>query len=113
MADLNSRKEVKLKDAKTILSLETENFKGFLNEACEFFPCHPIEEMQGMGCLSCYCPLYFLACPGNYTRLPDGRKDCSQCTITHSKGGWEVVQQYMFSKTAPKADKFITMVEEK
>lgn len=102
-----SRETVKLKDAKTILQLQTENYKGFQNKACEFWPCHPEEEMDGMGCLSCYCPLYFLTCPGKYTRLPDGRKDCSQCTLVHSKGGWEIVQQYMFSKDAPKADKFI------
>lgn len=98
---------VKLLDAKTILKLETENYKGFQNKACEFWPCHPEDKMDGMGCLACYCPLYFLACPGNYTRLDDGRKDCSQCTVTHAKGGWEIVQQYFFSKEPPKPDSFI------
>lgn len=102
------KKEVTLKDAKTILTLNTENFKGFKNTSCEFWPCHPEEKMDGMGCMSCYCPLYFVMCPGTYSRLPDGRKDCSGCTIVHEKGGWEVVQQYMFQKEPPKPDTFLT-----
>ena len=109
---MEDKKGVVLKDAKTILGLSTEHYKGFKNNACEFWPCHPEEEMDGMGCLACYCPLYFLSCPGNYTRLPDGRKDCHKCTLTHRKGGWEIVQQYFFSKEAPKPDKFIRMVED-
>lgn len=109
---MESKSSVKLLDATTVLGLKTEHYKGFKNKQCEFWPCHPEEEMDGMGCLACYCPLYFLACPGNYTRLPDGRKDCSQCTLTHRKGGWEIVQQYFFSKEPPKADKFIQVKNE-
>lgn len=101
------KETVKLQDAKTVLQLTTEHYKGFLNEKCEFFPCHPLDEMQGVGCMSCYCPLYFIQCPGKYTRLVDGRKDCSQCTIIHGKGGWEIIQQYMMAKEPPKSDKFI------
>lgn len=104
---MESRDKVRLLDAQTILQLDTAHFKGFQNKSCEFWPCHSEAEMDGMGCMSCYCPLYFIACPGNYTRLPDGRKDCSQCTIIHRKGGWDIVQQYMFSKEPPKPDKFI------
>lgn len=60
--------------------------------------------MDGMGCMSCYCPLYYLKCPGTYTRLADGKKDCSGCTVVHAKGGWELVQQYM---SDPKPDDYI------
>ena len=102
------KETVKLQDAKTILQLNTENYKGVHNKSCEFWPCHPEEEMDGMGCMSCFCPLYFISCPGNYTRLEkDGRKDCSQCTLIHRKGGWDIVMQYMMAAEPPKPDKFI------
>lgn len=101
---MDSKKKIQLTSADTVLGLTTQNFKGFQNRKCEFWPCHPEEEMGGMGCMSCYCPLYYLKCPGTYTRLADGRKDCSQCTIVHRAGGWEIVQQYMGD---PKPDDFI------
>jgi Zn-finger protein len=105
---MKSKADVILTSAETVLGLQSQNFKGFQNKACEFWPCHPEEEMDGMGCLSCYCPLYFLKCPGTYTRLPDGRKDCSGCTLIHRKGGWEIVQQYFSDR--PRPDKFISLV---
>lgn len=104
---MDSRKKIKLTSAETVLGLRTQNFKGFKNTACEFWPCHPEEQMDGTGCMSCYCPLYYLKCPGTYTRLANGRKDCSQCTIVHRAGGWEIVQQYM---SDPKPDDSISIV---
>jgi len=77
-------------------TVETEKYKWFSHKECEFYPCHNVKEGQEQNCLMCYCPLAFLQCPGNYEVIesPIGvkRKDCSQCTLTHELGGWEVVQ---------------------
>ena len=76
--------------------VSTTNFKHFAHKECEFFPCHGDENQN---CLFCYCPLAFLECPGQYTVIesPPGvkRKDCSQCTVTHGKSGWEIVQKWV------------------
>jgi Zn-finger protein len=77
-------------------AVKTENFKFFENKDCEFYPCH---DKQSINCLFCYCPLVWLECPGKYTVIesPPGvkRKDCSECTLTHGKMGWEVVQKWV------------------
>ena len=71
---------------------KTNNYKVVTNHKCEFFPCHKIEPGIQFNCLFCYCPLYFIECPGDYTLLDNGLKDCSQCTIIHrGEEGWEVV----------------------
>jgi Zn-finger protein len=68
----------------------------FENRDCEYYPCH---EREHINCLFCYCPLYFLACPGDYLMIDvPGKsgtiKDCSQCTVTHDPDkGWEIVQK--------------------
>lgn len=69
------------------------NYKHFTHENCEYFPCHDIEGV--FNCLFCYCPLYFVKCPGKYKLLSDGRKDCSNCQIPHKEGGWEIVQEWL------------------
>lgn len=81
-------------------TVNTENFKFVQNTDCEFFPCHEMKEQEELNCLFCYCPLAFLQCPAkegtDYTILDYGgsiRKDCSNCTITHGNGGWEIVQK--------------------
>lgn len=62
------------------------NYKFVQNKACEFFPCHDMDEEE-FNCLFCYCPLYALKenCGGNPSFLEDGTKDCSLCTVTHKK----------------------------
>ncbi len=68
------------------------NSTYFENSDCEYYPCHNTESIN---CLFCYCPLYFMQCPGTYTMLGTV-KDCSQCTITHEpKNGWKIVQKYL------------------
>mgnify|MGYP001236415729 CR=1 FL=1 len=68
------------------------SFKFFQNVACAYFPCHAGLDQADFNCLFCYCPLYFLKnCGGN----PAWRgliKDCTGCTLPHSPGGWEAVQ---------------------
>ena len=70
--------------------VQTEHFKGFTNDQCEFFPCHTTDEFRSpeeYNCLFCYCPLVWLECPGPYTVIEDAdgkpRKDCSMCTLPH------------------------------
>lgn len=65
---------------------KTENYKFTQHRKCEFFPCHQVDNEDDFNCLFCYCPLYMLQdqCGGNfkYTR---GVKDCSECTLPHSR----------------------------
>lgn len=69
-------------------------YSFFTNRECEYFPCHRIAE-EDFNCLFCYCPLYALGqdCGGNFRYLPNGVKDCSDCTIPHSQGGYEYVTE--------------------
>ena len=63
----------------------TENSAAFFaNRDCRFYPCHECDE--DINCLFCYCPLYNMDCPGNYTMTgPEGHmiKNCSDCTFPH------------------------------
>lgn len=66
--------------------ITTENYKFTQHTKCEFFPCHKVKDEAEFNCLFCYCPLYMLKeeCGGNF-KYTNGVKDCSDCTITHSK----------------------------
>lgn len=57
----------------------------FTNRKCPYFPCHEGLDPQSFNCLFCYCPLYALGseCPGNFSYLENGVKDCSQCLLPH------------------------------
>lgn len=77
---------------------ETKNcFSYFSNRECEYFPCHGDKnrEVEYFNCLFCYCPLYMLGedCGGNFRYTPDGIKDCSQCMLPHSKGGYDYINK--------------------
>ena len=78
----------------------TSNFKGFSNTSCEFFPCHK-DIKREFSCLFCYCPLYFLECPGPYETYVDRygtrRKDCTNCTLNHDgyEQSWNMIQKWM------------------
>jgi len=69
------------------------NYKHFINLKCEFLPCHNLEDWHS--CLFCYCPLFLLDCRGNYSTLPSGMKDCSQCVMPHTEKGWDIIQEEM------------------
>jgi len=66
-----------------------ENYKFVQNSKCEYFPCHKVDDEEKFNCLFCYCPLYLLKekCGGNF-RYTNDIKDCSQCNIPHSPGGY-------------------------
>jgi len=77
------------------------SYREFINLKCEFLPCHDLEDWHS--CLFCYCPLFLLPCPGDFTVLPAGTKDCSRCVIPHTASGWDVVQRelerHLYSQT--------------
>ncbi len=74
----------------------TEHYKFFQNKKCEFFPCHKVTNEDDFNCLFCFCPLYMLKdkCGGNF-KYTNGIKDCSDCTIPHSKNGYEFIMNKM------------------
>ena len=88
------------------LSIQTENYKGFTNSRCEFFPCHDRSKFQTpqFNCLFCYCPLVWLECPGPYTVIEDAdgnkRKDCSNCKLPHDgfKRSWRLMNLSRWAK---------------
>ena len=74
------------------------SYSYFCNRDCEYFPCHEGADPEHFNCLFCYCPLYALGsrCGGNYRYLDNGIKDCSECFLPHSKGGYEIINgKYM------------------
>ena len=68
-------------------------YSFFQHKECEFFPCHKTADKDSFNCLFCYCPLYALGdgCGGNFTYTDNGIKDCSNCLIPHSKGGYDYI----------------------
>lgn len=71
----------------------TENYKFFQHKSCEFFPCHSVKNEETFNCLFCYCPLYALGdkCGGNHQYTENGIKDCTNCTVPHSPGGYDYI----------------------
>ena len=69
------------------------NSSYFKNNDCEYFPCHKVEDDEYFNCLFCYCPLYTLGdkCGGNFTYNEKGIKDCANCTLPHSKKGYDYI----------------------
>ncbi len=62
----------------------------FSNKECKYFPCH--NGLEEFNCLFCYCPLYFIKdCGGNFKILDNGVKDCSDCIIPHTPGGYKII----------------------
>ncbi|QEK13317.1 metal-binding protein [Crassaminicella thermophila] len=74
----------------------SENYKFNQNRKCEYFPCHNVKDEENFNCLFCFCPLYMLKdkCGGNFTYV-NNIKDCSKCTIPHSKGAYEYIMSKM------------------
>ena len=72
---------------------DTPHYAFFSHRACEYFPCHPGADPENFNCLFCYCPLYVLGgrCGGNFTWLPNGRKDCSGCLRPHDPDNYEAI----------------------
>ncbi|MEE1027135.1 MAG: cysteine-rich small domain-containing protein [Agathobacter sp.] len=76
---------------------ETENFKYFKHDKCEFFPCHKGIDLKDFNCLFCYCPLYMLGkdCGGEFRILDNGIKSCENCNIPHIAKNYDyIVSKY-------------------
>ena len=72
----------------------SNNYKYFSNTQCEYYPCHKLRG-DYFNCLFCYCPLYALGekCGGNFEYTENGVKDCTNCLIPHSPGGYDYVME--------------------
>lgn len=70
------------------------SYRFFQNRDCKYFPCHKVEENENFNCLFCYCPLYTLGvhCGGNYSYTEKGVKNCTQCCLPHSPGGYDHIR---------------------
>ena len=70
-----------------------EFYRSFEHKKCEYFPCHKNIPEDEFNCLFCYCPLYMLGeeCGGNFQYTQQGIKDCTNCAIPHSSGGYDHV----------------------
>ena len=78
--------------------MKQKHYAFFQNRICEFFPCHEDIEEGNFNCLFCYCPLYMLKedCGGNYSYDNIyGIKDCVNCMVPHSPGGYDHVMSKM------------------
>lgn len=64
------------------------SYKCFTNKACEYFPCHKIEDQN---CLFCYCPLYFFKDCGGTPVWSGNVKDCSKCTRNHDENSYDFI----------------------
>jgi Zn-finger protein len=75
--------------------LKTDRYKFFQHRTCEYFPCHPMENLEDFNCLFCYCPLYALGkdCGGNYTISDKGVKNCTNCCFPHDRQNYDRVIQ--------------------
>lgn len=71
-----------------------DNYKFFQNTNCEFFPCHSCDADE-FNCMFCHCPLYALGkhCGGNFIYLENGKKNCENCNIPHTKDGYEYIMK--------------------
>ncbi|MEG0918538.1 MAG: cysteine-rich small domain-containing protein [Anaerovoracaceae bacterium] len=72
-----------------------EKYKFFSHKECEFFPCHNVKSKDDFNCLFCFCPLYALGdkCGGKFKFTKDGTKDCTDCLIPHSSGGYDYIMK--------------------
>lgn len=68
----------------------------FCNKACEYFPCHEVENEDDFNCLFCYCPLYALGdkCGGNFRYTAKGVKNCTYCTVPHRPDSFEYIKAH-------------------
>lgn len=76
--------------------MNKNNYKWFTNKNCEYYPCHKFKEIN---CLFCFCPLYFFDdCGGDFILLKNGVKDCKNCSIPHSKEGYDYIIEKLVGK---------------
>ena len=64
-----------------------KEYSFYTHRKCELFPCHDVKNTDDFNCLFCYCPLYMLGseCGGAFEILPNGVKDCTNCSLPHKR----------------------------
>ena len=92
--------------------MKQNDYSFFQNRECAYFPCHAGADKETFNCLFCYCPLYALGerCGGKFTYTEKGIKNCTDCRLPHSEGGYEYVLS-KFSQIAELAKKMDTEVK--
>lgn len=77
--------------------MKENNAQYFSNKSCAYYPCHKVDNAEDFNCLFCYCPLYALGekCGGNFRYTEKGVKDCTNCILPHSEGGYEHVMAHI------------------
>lgn len=72
--------------------MKQNDYSFFQNRECQYFPCHKTDR-EDFNCLFCYCPLYALGdqCGGHFRYTEKGIKDCTNCLVPHSPGGYAYV----------------------
>ena len=74
------------------------SYRFYRNTACDYFPCHKVENEEDFNCMFCYCPLYLLEeCGGNHFDN-NGIKDCTNCLIPHSPKGYDYINKKLMEK---------------
>ena len=75
--------------------VQDQSSSFFANKACRYFPCHKTDDEDNFNCLFCYCPLYMLGrdCGGNFTYTENGVKNCTGCTVPHSRDAAEYMKK--------------------
>lgn len=63
-------------------------YKRFSHTECNYYPCHNIDYIN---CLFCFCPLYHIECPGNYSFTEKNIKDCSNCNWIHDPDNYDTI----------------------
>ncbi|MDO5689614.1 MAG: cysteine-rich small domain-containing protein [Tissierellia bacterium] len=79
------------------------SYRFFRNTACQYFPCHKVENEEEFNCLFCYCPLFLIEdCKGNPT-YHNGIKDCSNCIVPHRPAGYDHINNLLREEVFVKA----------
>ena len=78
------------------------SYRFYKNTACDYFPCHKVENEDEFNCMFCYCPLYLLEeCGGNHIDN-HGVKDCTNCIIPHRPNGYDYINKKLIERNDEK-----------
>lgn len=66
----------------------------FNNKDCKYFPCHKTDTHDKFNCLFCYCPLYHLDCPGNFSYYKNV-KVCTDCPLPHQPEFYDTIVEIL------------------
>lgn len=74
------------------------SYRFYKNTACQYFPCHKVENEDEFNCMFCYCPLYLMEDCGGNNKYIDGVKDCSDCLIPHRPRGYDHINEKLVER---------------